>query len=234
LQDGSKSAHAADISSIKTGLSRWNAHWTPPYSPVLKHEMGFRHPECGKWLCPIDLDWDDAQVAQDLRSGKKVALPEDYHRGLYFGEDPDPNDLMTGFLRGEQILRGYNSIFISPSTALSESGTDKSTGKGIAAHHGISTATLESVIYVAHILHFCLSSQATFQAKGGNGLFSYRRYFKNIQVSVRQWPEEEQENLLTWWNEYVFCFFVFPSLILFLGKCSLARMRRLLSVLMEL
>ncbi|KAK7036951.1 hypothetical protein R3P38DRAFT_2516765 [Favolaschia claudopus] len=116
-------------------------------------------------------------------------------------EDPDLNDLMSGFLRGDTLLRGFNHVFISLSTALNDAGTDKSTGKGTAAQHNVSEVTLESIIYVAHILHFVHSSQNTFQAKGGNGLFAYRKYFKFLQRSVREWPEADQENLLTWWNE---------------------------------
>jgi hypothetical protein len=52
-------------------------------------------------------------------------------------------------------------------------------------------------------LHFCYSSQNTFQAAGNNGLFSYRKYFNFLQHSVRLWPEADQKSLLTWWNEYV-------------------------------
>ncbi|KAJ7835243.1 hypothetical protein B0H14DRAFT_2590387 [Mycena olivaceomarginata] len=139
----------------------------------------------------------DKQIRQQLRDGKIVPGPADYNRGLYHGHDPDPNDLVSGFLHDDEIVRAYNHIFISPTTALAENGAgDKSTGKGNAAQHDMSEATLESIYYVVHI--------NTFQAAGNNGLFSYRKYFNFLQHSVRLWPEADQKSLLTWWNEKVF------------------------------
>ncbi|KAJ7851677.1 hypothetical protein B0H14DRAFT_2581339 [Mycena olivaceomarginata] len=167
------------------------------YNANMKHEMGFRHPECGEWLCPVDQDWKDDGICQQLRDGRIVPGPADYNWGLYHGCDPDPNDLVSGFLRDDEIVGAYNHIFISPTTVLAENGSgNKSTGKGNAAQHEMSKATLESVYYVVHI--------NTFQAAGTNGLFLYRKYFNFLQHSVRLWPEADQKSLLTWWNEKVF------------------------------
>ncbi|KAJ7891490.1 hypothetical protein B0H13DRAFT_2340583 [Mycena leptocephala] len=201
---GSKGAHSTDISSIKKAIPIWYPHWSPVYNSNTKHEMGFRHPNCGKWLCPADLDWEDEKIQQELRDGTNVPGPEDFNRGLFFNEDPDPEDLMSGFLKSDALVRAYTHIFISPTSALAEDGPDKSKGKGNAAEHNMTEATLESIYYVAHILHFCFSSQSTFQAKGGNGHFSYRNYFKWLQKTVSEWPASDQEDLLTWWNEKVF------------------------------
>ncbi|KAK6988768.1 hypothetical protein R3P38DRAFT_2804233 [Favolaschia claudopus] len=173
LNEGSKGAHALDVNSLKIALARWNPHWVPPYNS--KHEVRDGIPP-----------WRSFVMATGFPNQKIIS------------EDPDLNDLMSGFLRGDTLLRGFNHVFISLSTALNDAGTDKSTGKGTAAQHNVSEVTLESIIYVAHIV------TNTFQAKGGNGLFAYRKYFKFLQRSVREWPEADQENLLTWWNEKVF------------------------------
>ncbi|KAJ7767365.1 hypothetical protein B0H14DRAFT_2254130, partial [Mycena olivaceomarginata] len=149
LNQGSKGAHSSDISSTKAAIPKWYPTWRPPYNANMKHEMGFRHPDCGKWLCPADLDWNDDGIRQQLRDSRIVPGPADYNRGLYHGHDPDPNDLVSGFLRDDEIVRAYNHIFISPTTALAENGAgDKSTGKGNAAQHDMSEATLESIYYV--------------------------------------------------------------------------------------
>ncbi|KAJ7881644.1 hypothetical protein B0H13DRAFT_2540449 [Mycena leptocephala] len=190
--------------NIKKAIPIWYPHWSPVYNSNTKHEMGFRHPNCGKWLCPADLDWEDEKIQQELRDGTIVPGPEDFNRGLFFNEDPDPEDLMSGFLKSDALVRAYTHIFISPTSALAEDGPDKSKGKGNAAEHNMTEATLESIYYVAHVLHFCFSSQSTFQAKGGNGHFSYRNYFKWLQKSVSEWPASDQEDLLTWWNKKVF------------------------------
>ncbi|KAF8196231.1 hypothetical protein K438DRAFT_1967949 [Mycena galopus ATCC 62051] len=77
--------------------------------------------------------------------------------------------------------------------------------KGNAAQHDITEATFESICYVAHIIrdHVKLCAKQL-TAKGGNGLFHYRKYFKYLQSSVKKWPEADQKNLLMWWNEKIF------------------------------
>jgi hypothetical protein len=92
----------------------------------MKHEMGFRHPDCGKWLCPADLDWNDdgyvqsllqfrysytPRIHQQLQDGRIVPGLADYNRGLYHGHDPDPNDLVSGFLRDDEIVRVRALLF---------------------------------------------------------------------------------------------------------------------------
>ncbi|KAK6971498.1 hypothetical protein R3P38DRAFT_2813731 [Favolaschia claudopus] len=185
LNEGSKDAHALDVNSLKIALARWNPHWVPPYNS--KHEARDGIPP---WRVR------EMAVPSQPKSLKSFVMAPGFPNRKIISEDPDLNDLMSGFLRGDTLLRGFNHVFISLSTALNDAGTDKSTGKDTAAQHNISEVTLESIIYVAHI--------NTFQAKGGNGLFAYRKYFKFLQRSVREWPEADQENLLTWWNEKVF------------------------------
>ncbi|KAJ7835668.1 hypothetical protein B0H14DRAFT_2590138 [Mycena olivaceomarginata] len=202
LNQGSKGTHSSDISSIKAAISKWYPTWRPPYNANMKHEMGFRHPDCGKWLCPADLDWKDDGIRQQLRDGRIVPGPADYNRGLYDGHDPDPNDLVSGFLRDDEIVRAYNHIFILPTTALAENGAgDKSTGKGNAWAMRPNTTCLRQPSN-QYIMLCTLYN--TFQAAGNNGLFSYRKYFNFLQHSVRLWPEADQKSLLTWWNEKVF------------------------------
>ncbi|KAF8204209.1 hypothetical protein K438DRAFT_1964576 [Mycena galopus ATCC 62051] len=205
LNKGGKGAHSTDISSVKAAVPRWYPTWSPPYNANMKHEMGFQHPDCGKWLCPANLDWEDKEIRESLCDVRVVPGPGDFNRGLFFDNEPDANDLMSGFLKGDTLIRAYNHIFVSPTTALAESrARDKSTVKGNAAQHDITEATLESICYVAHIIHFCYSSQNAFQAKGGNGLFHYHKYFEYLQSSLKKWPEADQKNLLTWWNEKIF------------------------------
>ncbi|KAJ7914961.1 hypothetical protein B0H13DRAFT_1872472 [Mycena leptocephala] len=143
------------------------------------------------------------QLQAKLRDGVLVPLarPEDFHKGLFHNEEVDLNNLSAGFLQNEEPVKSYFPIFISPSSAIEESGGNKVTVKGNAAKHEILTVSLDSIIYVAHLDHFAWSSQLVYSATGGDGQFNYRLFCKTIKDTVMGWPESEVESLWEWWNE---------------------------------
>ena len=57
LRRGRKALLQAMISGVKTNIQNW--YTFNPALPVKKENRGFRHNDCGRLLCPIDLDWDD-------------------------------------------------------------------------------------------------------------------------------------------------------------------------------
>ncbi|KAJ7897396.1 hypothetical protein B0H13DRAFT_2664707 [Mycena leptocephala] len=209
IQTGAKAAHSIDVRTIKAHMQQRLAKHD--YNPHAKHEMGFRNKRCAQLLTPADLDYDsdlDAQgnpgLQKKLRDGVLVPRPEDFHKGLFHNEEVDLVNLSAGFLKSEELVKSYQAIFISPSSAVDASGGNKGTVKGNAAKHEILEVSLDSIIYIAHLDHFVWSSQLVYSATGGNGQFNYRLFCKTIKDTVMSWPESDVESLLEWWNEQIF------------------------------
>ncbi|KAJ7481942.1 hypothetical protein FB451DRAFT_1394546 [Mycena latifolia] len=201
LQTGGRGAHATDISTVKSAMIRLlNGHG---YNPMMKQEMGFRNKRCAKLNCPADLNFEadldyegQPGLLEKLRSGVIVPKPSDFPYGLFHKEEADLTNPSAGFLKNELALKTYITLFLSPSSALGESGGSKGTVKGNAAQHEITECNLESIIYAHHIL--------IYKAHGGQGQFNYVLFCKTIKDTVMAFPESNRESLLQWWNEHVF------------------------------
>lgn len=45
------------------------------------------------------------RVREDLRDNRIVPGPEDFNRAIYFNEEADLDDLSSGFLKGDVIVK---------------------------------------------------------------------------------------------------------------------------------
>ncbi|KAH7919093.1 hypothetical protein BV22DRAFT_1023560, partial [Leucogyrophana mollusca] len=124
----------------------------PPFKPAERQSLGFNHPICGKLLCPVNMDWNDASVRDGLCDGTIKAMPADFPHFLYEGEVPDPEDLFDGWLKGDLLVCAYLHVFISPRSAINGSASTNSTRVGNAGNHGITTVSVASIAYVATIV----------------------------------------------------------------------------------
>lgn len=66
LRKGIAGARSDDTRSIKGDIIPWisppnGERLTPPLSRNVKDIRGFHHPRTGQLLCPVDLDWNDAE-----------------------------------------------------------------------------------------------------------------------------------------------------------------------------
>ncbi|KAJ6455521.1 hypothetical protein C8R47DRAFT_1250877 [Mycena vitilis] len=132
-----------------------------------------------------------------------VPMPYDFPRGLSHNEEeerpPRQGACLLAFLLYSStvpltLYQEYTAIFISPSSAVSESG-NKGTVKGNAAKHDVKT-TEDSLIYASH--------HVVYNATGGHGQFNYRQFCKTLKDTITSWPDAECAALLQWWNERVF------------------------------
>ncbi|KAI0727148.1 hypothetical protein C8Q72DRAFT_796167 [Fomitopsis betulina] len=76
---------------------------------------------------------------------------------------------------------------------------------GNASLHDISFVMLESVVYIAVLVHFGLSSQPNFSA--GNetdGQFLYSDFYRKILDMANKMTHAEKGDLIDWWNEKIF------------------------------
>ncbi|KAJ7085843.1 hypothetical protein C8R43DRAFT_1244937 [Mycena crocata] len=205
FQKGSKSAHASSVDVIK----RYMGEHIEGYKRNEKNKMGYRNPECARILVPADLDlttdrdYDNEKgLLRSLQTGVLVPSPVDFNRGLYRDEEVNPDDLSQGFCMNNHMVEGYKVVFFGPSSI--QEGGHKGTVKGNAVQHGIDTCSLDSIVFIASLIHFGASAQLVYNGTGGNGQFNYHQYGRHIKTTICAWPEEQIKDLLDWWNEQIF------------------------------
>ncbi|KAH9030355.1 hypothetical protein EDB85DRAFT_1891652 [Lactarius pseudohatsudake] len=205
---GRKQACRADVNGIQSSVGLWPCiDWEPPF-PRSRHLLGFNHLTSGQLLCPVTLDWDDADVREQLRRGVQDATAADLPYFLWPKGNFEIRDPYKGFLRSTLLVVAYKHVFISPSSAKV---ANKSTRGGNAALHNITSVTFESVAYVATLVRFALSNEPTFVPGGQDPVtgqqngFPYRDFYRELLVHKGFLDvEEELEGLLQWWNEQIF------------------------------
>ncbi|KAJ7579196.1 hypothetical protein C8J56DRAFT_339095 [Mycena floridula] len=204
IDAGRRAARSQDIKGVKTNIPSWRGWANGGFPSRDRSAAGFRHPQLGWFICPVAMDYSDVSIQQALRDGTKVAKPQDLCNLLYPESDGplDVTDLLSTFLRSELLMQGGLHIFRGPSFALGRPNTAK---KGNAAIHGIQSVTVAAIAYIACILRFVLSSQTSFSSgTNSNGDFASEDFYNLIIRTFSHMDDEDQDDLLIWWNEYVF------------------------------
>ncbi|KAG1793754.1 hypothetical protein EV424DRAFT_1475611 [Suillus variegatus] len=144
LGKGASGVRGDDTKTLKSAVLKW---------------LGFNHEVTGALLCPIGLDWSNAEIKQNLNSGETAVRGDQWPMLLYAGYDYDPEDPWKGLLKSEILVYGFNHIFTSPSSVDKES---KATRSSNAYLHGMKSVTKGSVAYIATQVQFSLSSSSVF------------------------------------------------------------------------
>ncbi|KAH7924392.1 hypothetical protein BV22DRAFT_1013406, partial [Leucogyrophana mollusca] len=174
----------------------------PPFHPRMRQEHGFNHIECGRLLCPVNMDWDDSKVRQGLRDGTITAHPANFPLFLYENETCNLEDLFRGWLKGDLLVRAYLHVFRSPSSAIDEGTSEKSTRRGNAALHSIRHVNIPSIAYVATIVRFVLSSQHSLTRGGSAGSWPHSAFYNNIiKMAFNTMDQVARKELLAWWDQ---------------------------------
>ncbi|KII84951.1 hypothetical protein PLICRDRAFT_45802 [Plicaturopsis crispa FD-325 SS-3] len=203
LNDGRKTARSRDVYGVKDNISKWRKFDPPFPGDKERHRSGFHHDLCGMLLCPTALDWNDPKVREGLRQHTIIAGPEDLPLLLYANEQFIATDMFAGFLKNMLLVQAYFHIFIGPKAALSGD-SESSARAGNAALHGISSVSMASIAYVATIVRFVLSSQASFGAGDRAGQWPYRMFFRQIMSITEQMGKRSRKALLQWWDEKIY------------------------------
>ncbi|TEB23983.1 hypothetical protein FA13DRAFT_1639170, partial [Coprinellus micaceus] len=126
---GANDGRSHDVSQVKQAMASWVNGLRAPFSPSppltsdSRDGRGLQHDVCGRLLTPIDRDWDDPEVRAKFRAG---AASEGYvisafARALYSKFEGDLEQLEVGYLKSLLLVKTYQHIFTSPSSAR---GTD--------------------------------------------------------------------------------------------------------------
>ncbi|THV00286.1 hypothetical protein K435DRAFT_461970 [Dendrothele bispora CBS 962.96] len=222
LDLGANGARVNDVNNIRGKVAEWlNCRRVPPRPPLKGNTRvgrGFRNPATGRLLCPIDLDWDNAQTRADIQQ-RKVSIKRSQFffciRGLYLNEVGDPNDMEKGFLKGDLLVKTFRAIFTAGSPN-DEIGGDldeerptkrrKSTCKNNAQLINMTAVTPRAIAYAAVMLRFALSEVEKW---GMDHSFNYEAFWNAIvdyfeEVEPGSDEEDQIRKLLDWWNQKIF------------------------------
>lgn len=227
LLEGANDARSDDVSRVKSGIAsllnnRRNAPPSPPLELYTRDGRGLQNDTTGRLLCPIKYNWDDLAVrakVRDLVDGYN-AFDSYWLRCLYEGEMGDPEDVEKGFLKSNLLVKTFQMIFTSPSSARGNLDAEETTVEPRVRKRRTPSkrppvaeqlkmngmVTPRAIAYVATQLHFALND-ATNWVTCYNG-FNYEEFYEFIIdfFEEDQTPEGKAaaNELLDWWNRRVF------------------------------
>ncbi|KAJ3548001.1 hypothetical protein NMY22_g1436 [Coprinellus aureogranulatus] len=204
---GCSNAQSDDISKLKTAVGNWLNEWSDPsisHTPLKttsREGRGLQHDLCGKLLCPIDINWNDLEVREKVRScepGHELSM---FARALYAGYTGDSAKLQEGSAQDIDAL-AENDENVAPPKKKSRT----SKGRCVAVQLNMtSRVTPRSIAYAAVQLLFALSNAAQW-CEESEGLVYRDVYYEIVDFLS---PEEDDSKklvreLLDWWNKQVF------------------------------
>ncbi|TFK17107.1 hypothetical protein FA15DRAFT_683610 [Coprinopsis marcescibilis] len=204
ITKGSSSARSDDTKSLKSVIVDWitppNGILSPPLQRHVKTDRGFYHPTTGGLLCPVNLDWGNTKIREELRSGVLVPSGDQWPRFLYQSCEYNPEDPWNGLLQSGLLVSAYKHVFTSPSSV--DSREPRATRSCNARLHGMTSTMIGSLAYIATQVRFALSSSPVFSR---TDLVTDSEYFYNSVVELLEDPEEQAEvrQLLAWWDRSV-------------------------------
>ncbi|KAJ3553210.1 hypothetical protein NP233_g12698 [Leucocoprinus birnbaumii] len=120
LESGVNSSRTDDNSRMKWEVAEWlNDAFHPQVrlSSKSRTNWGLQHDVCRRLLTPIEVDWDDLDIREAIRSGTSdFNINESYFLCCFYPDGGiDPNNVEHNFLRSRWLLLAFHAIFISPS-----------------------------------------------------------------------------------------------------------------------
>ncbi|KAI0028253.1 hypothetical protein K488DRAFT_89927 [Vararia minispora EC-137] len=210
LEEGRKAARAEDVHILKDHIDLWPSQFITWDGTIFnkgrRNKYGFKNGVTGALLCPVMLNWDDESTRNDLRSSRVIPTSDDLPRFLWPGNEPvNMTDLASGFLRSQVLEAAFLSVWFAPSVIL---GSGRSTRASKASMYSVDHVTIESVAYVAMLVRFVLSEQATFTVGGPvptRGAWCLGQFcLKLIDQAYNALTDGELLSLVQWWNETIF------------------------------
>ncbi|KDQ51702.1 hypothetical protein JAAARDRAFT_198954 [Jaapia argillacea MUCL 33604] len=192
LESGHSAARSDDVSTVKKSIGGWYL-FTPSLTAGDKKFRGFRHDECGLYICPIKYNYSDRAVKEGLKN-KSPDYPIGYKlwpRFLWRDLIVHQDDFHRGFLMNELIV-----LFLLHLLGKR---------KGNATKHGVRSVTTGLIAYAVMLIRFGLCNQRTFGAGGKGTGWPYRDFYQHLACYIDEdMPTISRRELFTWLNSHVF------------------------------
>ncbi|KAH6907114.1 hypothetical protein BKA70DRAFT_1105177, partial [Coprinopsis sp. MPI-PUGE-AT-0042] len=205
ITKGASSARSDDTKSLKSVIIDWitppNGALVPPLQRNIKTDRGFYHPRTGELLCPVNLDWNDTNVRDQLRSGELVPTGDQWPRFLYKNQYYSEENPWEGLFRGGLLVSAFQHVFTSPSSVNSKE--PRATRSCNARIHGMQNVTIPSIAYIAAQVRFGLASCPVF-SRTDKVTDSESFYASVIELLEDLEEQDEVRLLLAWWDRQIF------------------------------
>ncbi|KAI9433957.1 hypothetical protein H4582DRAFT_2081635 [Lactarius indigo] len=209
LLEGMRSGCSGDAHHLKTHTtmlaSKTKANLT--LSRDSKSDRGFNHDILGRLLIPIEhiAEYDSDPLRTKVNSGVKGYEVTAHDAPAFLYEDPDkynPDDVLSGFMRGYFLTRCLRVIFTGPRTAMRPLRPNQKPSRTCVARlFNLESVSASIVVYVAVQARFALSSQQTWSGKDED--FDYEEFTENL-FKVFEENEQWAEQTIRWWNKELF------------------------------
>ncbi|KAI9431323.1 hypothetical protein H4582DRAFT_2085154 [Lactarius indigo] len=162
-----------------------------------KSDRGFNHDILGRLLIPIEhiAEYDSDPLRTKVNSGVKGYEVTAHDAPAFLYEDPDkynPDDVLSGFMRGYFLTRCLRVIFTGPRTAMRPLRPNQKPSRTCVARlFNLESVSASIVVYVAVQARFALSSQQTWSGKDED--FDYEEFAENlfkVFEENEQWAEQ--------------------------------------------
>ncbi|KAH9911826.1 uncharacterized protein BXZ73DRAFT_99106 [Epithele typhae] len=177
-----------------------------------KSARGFNNPHTARLLTPYykldEFDRDPTAFCNDVNNGVIPLRAKNFFSALYSTRDALPRQPLPGLLKGALIVKAYKAIFASPKAAMrgDVGGLRARKSKGQAPltkkyHLTADHFSLYSVVYVASLVRFCLTSEPEWSDT--DGFWDVRDFVLKLTrtaQSQKQWKAETT----TWWIQHLF------------------------------
>ncbi|KAH7924422.1 hypothetical protein BV22DRAFT_1013313, partial [Leucogyrophana mollusca] len=226
LRKGADGARGDDGASLKGAVISWVTELyhpvEPPLRPGIKSDRGLEHDVTGHLLCPVDYNWDDAEVRGKIRERDPSFLvtADSFPRFLYdTGHEYNPRHIEEGLFKSTLLLKTFLLIFTSPTSAQEVTAANQppqpqqpgrrsdrvSTRSHVASLIGMRSVTPRAIAYAAVQLRFALSSVSSWRTVDGD--FDYSEFY-NLIVDYFEMPgglnaAARVRRLLLWWDRWV-------------------------------
>ncbi|KAF8481416.1 hypothetical protein JB92DRAFT_1710502 [Gautieria morchelliformis] len=154
MENARANGRGEDIKRIKDLMQSLRS-FHPALRANDKESRGFNHPQIGRLLvsAPKVRQWDeDEEFRRRVKKGIEIFRPQDFPVFLYEDDKVDPNNLLSGFLRSEILIRAYRAIMIGPSAIDGRGTSARATKKGNAQLNNMTDISIPSLSYIATLV----------------------------------------------------------------------------------
>ncbi|KZP12900.1 hypothetical protein FIBSPDRAFT_754335, partial [Athelia psychrophila] len=179
---GSDTTCGDDAGNLKITVVEWvdtlYGPSVPQLKPGSKDERGLNNDSTGRLLCPSEHNWDDEIVHVKICDSDPefTVTAGPWPMCMYAAQTRDPDDMEKGLFPSALLIKSFNNIITSPSSAVSVSvlndlvnsenilpASKKAKRKGpthsnIASLIGLKSVTPRTITYTAVQLRFALSN----------------------------------------------------------------------------
>ncbi|KAF8271152.1 hypothetical protein EI94DRAFT_614436 [Lactarius quietus] len=174
-----------------------------------KSGRGFNHDILGRLLIPVqhiaEYDRNPISVRAKVNSGIEGYRVTAADAPAFLYEDLakyNPDEVMTGLMRGYFLARCLRAIFTGPKTVANHLGRNQRPGpRSIAEKSGLKTVTVPIIVYVTIQARFALSDQGSWT--GRDKAFDYEEFAETL-FKIFELDDEWAAQTVRWWNKELF------------------------------